>query len=453
MYRKSKRQMAINKYKLQENQKGFSLIEVLICIAILVLICVPLFSGFRLSADNNRRAHHTQKATAYAQETMETIKSIPVDQFEALIGNAVDGAGNPTGTVQRLPVDPAKRLEFDDPNIYPDELFEVIICRQEDINIGGILYDLEAEFNPVVYSQKKNGLNPDSTSSDANTYTSVNVNAIDGMKFPVISDEINRYEAPDGASASAVLYNLMAQATDAQLTLLGADTDARLLTIYQNTTKTVRVTINPVGTEAELVENGITYITNEIRVNCDVVYETVFGGFNLRQVYNVYSGTFELKGEKLGSTVSRWESGGNIFIFARAYQERLSAFSGQSLLANDIEIHNNYTGTGDLDIYLVEGRYSNGTGVHFNKVSIGTYVYATIPSSSDTYSGEAHTGKTRLHTNIKGQITRPDIAVTDPVETIGKDAAQLRCYEVVLTLTEQESGNVVAHLTTTKAVK
>ena len=46
---------------------GFSLIEVLVCIAIVALISVPIMAGFRASALYTNRAHSTQVVTAYAQ--------------------------------------------------------------------------------------------------------------------------------------------------------------------------------------------------------------------------------------------------------------------------------------------------------------------------------------------------------------------------------------------------
>lgn len=437
------------------HQKGFSLVEVLICIALLVLICVPLFATLELSADNSRRAHHTQMETEYAQEIMETLKSTELEVFTAEIEAAIDEAGNPSGEVKSK-LDTAAKEKFagyDDPTIYGDELFEVITCTQKNIRIGGKLYDMSIELNPVIYSDTD--ANAGDKAANVNTFAVVNINEIDGLKFPVISDEINSYEATEGANASAVLYNLLAQVRESQLSSLGENTNEHLLTIYENTVKTVNVKISDTGaTETEVTIGGVTYIKNSIKVVCDVSYEMSYGGVSVKQVYNVYSGIFELKGEKTttpsGENVKSWETGGDVYIFARAYNERVGVCAGHMLGANNIVIENTYSGTGDINVYLVAGRYSNGSGVHFNNVKVDGSTYCNSPSHTEILLGEGKYDNTRFHTNIKGMITSIAIASETEIATIGRDKPKLRCYEVLLTLTEQDTGKLVTHITSTK---
>ena len=63
------------KYKLNRNlnNRGFSLVEILIAVAILVLCAVPLLKAFVTSAQTNVRARQNLNATTLAENIMEEI--------------------------------------------------------------------------------------------------------------------------------------------------------------------------------------------------------------------------------------------------------------------------------------------------------------------------------------------------------------------------------------------
>ena len=194
----------------KQNSGGFSLVEVLVCIAILAIISVPILAGFRTSMYYTNRAHKTQTATAYAQSVLETVKSTEVKEFVQQIENATDADGNQTGSVEES-VDTSLQAEFNGDTAYTDEFFKTIRCKQKDIDIGGKLYDMEVVFNPTGYSQKKDDPAFSNTAAnDANVYAVSSVDDVNGMLFPVIADEINQYEGT-GSEPSAALYNLREQ--------------------------------------------------------------------------------------------------------------------------------------------------------------------------------------------------------------------------------------------------
>ena len=70
------------------NNKGFSLVEVLVCIALLAVISVPIFAGIRTSAKLNFNAHNTQMLTSYAQEELEIVKALSVDAYTQRMSSA-----------------------------------------------------------------------------------------------------------------------------------------------------------------------------------------------------------------------------------------------------------------------------------------------------------------------------------------------------------------------------
>lgn len=443
------------------DNRGFSLVELLVCIAILALISVPILAGFRTSAYYTSRAHKTQMVTAYAQEVLETIKSVEVKEFKDMILAATDKDGNITGNVDETEIDTALQAQFDS---YSDELFTKIKCTRSDIDIGGTIYDMEVVFNPADYSQKKDASEDAfamTSADDANVYAVNEVDAVDGMLFPVIADEISQYEGLPSAP-SAVLYNLRGMLKKAQTE--GADEETQIAEIYSNLTKTVKVTIgnDTAGTTTAL--GGSQYVQNTIKVSCDLIYESSCSGVSLKQVYNVFSGNYELLGKLVTGndgtqTVEEWEKGGNIYIFARAYQDRYLGGRPQS---NIVEIQNNYSGIGKLNVYLVRGYYYdsdlvtgepiNKSGLHFNEVLVNSHTYSHIPESTPL-SGEWSDGNTYFHTNIKGMITGAELQSGDFEQTIGMKKPSLRCYEVSVTMTEQDTGKEVVNISTTKEIR
>lgn len=433
--------------------KGFSLVEVLVCIAILAIISVPILAAFRTSALYTNRAHKTQKVTAYAQDILETVKSTDVTTFI-----------NSSGCTREEEIDSHLQAKFPS---YSEELFKKIKCEKKDIVIDGDKYDMEVIFDPTDYSQKKEGevkASELTSANDANVYEVNEVNEVDGMLFPVIAEQINQYEVSEGGKGAAVLYNLDGLLKKNQKT---GNIEDRIEIIYGNLTKTVKVTIEG-DTSGGLFTLGTTeYVKGNLKVNCDVIYESEYNGAALKQIYNVFSGNYELLGrtskDGAGNTVlEEWEKGGNVYIFAKAFQD-------QNLLnapkANKIEIENLYTGIGKLDVYLVRGYYFKvGTnpaeinekhGLQFDQVMVnGTWYLSGIPVATPL-TGEWTTegGNTHFHTNIKGIIGNRDLQTSDFEQTVGAKKPSLRCYKVTIKMTEQSSGDEVVNISTTKEIR
>ncbi len=411
-----------------DGNKGFSLVEVLVCIAILVIVCIPLFAGFRTSSVFNNRAHHTQSVTTFAQEVVEDMKRLSVVEFTDQIKNAKDKDGNNSGEV-----DYSSDLE-----VYQ----RVITCKQKKIDIGGKTYNMEAVYDPKPYSVA----NPEFPESvaDANVHAVSDVSGIDGLKFPVISDELSRYEGTGDSTASFL--------NDLWWMMEKSDRESKTLhDLYINANKTIDITIKDEGESA-------------IKVIADVTYD--IEGTSLSKTYNVYNSRFalqELKDSE-GNFVS-YSSGGKLYIFARAYQDQ----SGDMIHSNTINITNEHVGS-PLEVFLVRGYYSGATitnpnpsykrGVNFDIVSltdVNDYGHPTLYPYSTLAPGEILTGELELtnmnfYTNIKGQNLTKVLTPEDMEQTIGKDVSKLRCYQLTVTLTDMESGKVLARVVSTKEV-
>ena len=172
--------------------KGFSLIEVLVCIALIALICVPLFRGIGVSATLNNRAHYTQLVTAYAQEELENVKSLSIEKYTEIYktGSTVDGVSYAYIT---------SGTEWDELNDRANDimsnmsaavsltaeqqknLFQPFICEKRDIEIGNKKYTMHVKFMPAEYSRYDQ-----STAANVNVAGFYNVAEADAARFPVI---------------------------------------------------------------------------------------------------------------------------------------------------------------------------------------------------------------------------------------------------------------------------
>lgn len=433
--------------KRREDNGGFSLLEVLVCIAVLALICVPVLRGFETSSWYNKRAYETQNITAYMQQLTETVQHVSKESFE----QSVNAAG---GSISRE-LNVAQQNKFPETNpgeTYPEELFTVTTCLQEKVTIAGKSYDVKVVYDPVAYSEKKAAAVSalESGAEDINVYTAVDIASVDGMKFPVIADEINAYDGTkENASAtekdiSAVLYNLLNRLTKNERSAAGLPEAELLKKLYENTGKEIQVRVRQYG--------------NRIQVNCDIIYECTWPR-TIREVYNVYQSNFELvqNQDESGNFVS-WKKGGKIYILAKAWQEQ-GKLKASMPRYNKITFHNETdAATPPLELYLVRGYYYNldgaggvvnQRGLHFDEVSIDGSVYAKM-SSPNVLTGEFSTGRTNLYTNIKGQMTGRQLMSGDFEAVIGRERARVRCYEVTMTLTDRSSGTVAARIVTTK---
>lgn len=433
--------------KRREDNGGFSLLEVLVCIAVLALICVPVLRGFETSSWYNKRAYETQNITAYMQQLTETVQHVSKESFE----QSVNAAG---GSISRE-LNVAQQNKFPETNpgeTYPEELFTVTTCLQEKVTIAGKSYDVKVVYDPVAYSEKKTAAVSalESGAEDINVYTAVDIASVDGMKFPVIADEINAYDGTkENASAtekdiSAVLYNLLNRLTQNERSAAGLPEAELLKKLYENTGKEIQVRVRQYG--------------NRIQVNCDIIYECTWPR-TIREVYNVYQSNFELvqNQDESGNFVS-WKKGGKIYILAKAWQEQ-GKLKASMPRYNKITFHNETdAATPPLELYLVRGYYYNldgagevvnQRGLHFDEVSIDGSVYAKM-SSPNVLTGEFSTGRTNLYTNIKGQMTGRQLMSGDFEAVIGRERARVRCYEVTMTLTDRSSGTVAARIVTTK---
>ena len=71
--------------KKPQNNKGFSLVEVLVAMLIIAIICVPLIRSFVVSANVNKKAKRIQNATDVAQSVAEYFSNNSMEDLKVLV--------------------------------------------------------------------------------------------------------------------------------------------------------------------------------------------------------------------------------------------------------------------------------------------------------------------------------------------------------------------------------
>lgn len=400
--------------------KGFSLIEVLVCIALLAIVCIPLFSGFRLSARLNSKAHHTQKVTAYAQEELETIKMLSVadyvKQVEADGGSKItsgtewDELNNRASEIEAK-FNPGVTLTTEE----KEELFQPFIMEKKNIRVGGKDYTLHVKFMPAEYSQYEDKI----SAAGVNVAGYFDVAEADAARFPVISNEINLY---DTVCAEVLLDKLkgigIADKTDAD--------------ILANLQKKVEVTA---------AENGDT-----LEVRCEVTYSYPAESPSVEASYLVYKGSYEIDPVADADGLKRGEeSGGSIFLLASAFQR---AWSGTPSIHNILEI----TSTGDSDIYFVLNRTEDENKLYnFEEITVNGTPYLSGYDMKAAVPGEMQIPGTTgtFKTNIKANGM--EVIDTEKSESIGAESYKTITYAVEIEMYDETDGDKkVADIEATK---
>ncbi|MGN0377923.1 MAG: prepilin-type N-terminal cleavage/methylation domain-containing protein [Suilimivivens sp.] len=414
--------------------KGFSLVEVLVCIALIALTCVPLFAGLRLSATLNNKAHYTQKVTAYAQEELETIKSVSVEDYVKSFkeGSVVDGVSysyitsgtewdamnSRAQTIKgKLPTGLMTGLTQEEKDAV-NAMFTPFICEKKDIDIGGKKYTLHVKFMPAEYSQYDQ-----TTAANVNIAGFYDIAAADAVRFPVISDEINLYDETCVDSLLDRLTGLGETKTDAD--------------IMGNMKKTVLVTlVSPASSEG--AESA------QMSVRCDVTYSYPASSTPTAEIsYCVYNGSYEVypaSGTDAGS-----ESGGKAFVFARAFR------GVNNDCINELVIDS----TGDTDVYFILGRKSDAdTFYNFNNIIVNGDNYSeNYNIKSSLVPGEKPIPGTNgtFYCNIKVNGEQIDLDAQEKYDTIGREKYKAVGYAVEIEMFDQaDSDKRVAYVEATK---
>ncbi|MBR5800056.1 MAG: prepilin-type N-terminal cleavage/methylation domain-containing protein [Lachnospiraceae bacterium] len=429
------------------NNKGFSLVEVLVCIALLAVISVPIFAGIRTSAKLNFNAHNTQMLTSYAQEELEIVKALSVDAYTQRMSSAgvaktdiIDGSDFPDQFTRSQTIQSAFSDIASLSAQQKKELFTPFYFQQPSVTIGNQTYLMNVIFEPAPYSVENAGT--DTMASDINVSSLLGTVEADGAIYPVITDEINQYEGSDGTN-DTIVANLKVK-----LNALGIDKTADEIATQMTKRVDVDVAVETDGAGKK-----------QVRVTCDVTYSCD----TAEVYYRVYNGTYPYAptvSEKAANPAIMdapgETSGGNVFIFAKAYQPAGVTVSNAAHCKNVISITGGADTDAPVNVYLVRGYTLNPTGTfktdyNFDEVLVNGVNYL---SSSDMLSrGQASFGDGRfvsnIHSNSWDRSGNVDGTEAELEKLLGSGDYAARCYHVTVELFDG-SGKKVAFVESTK---
>ncbi len=432
---------------------GFSLVEVIVCVALLAIISVPIMSALNTSAKLNQKAHYTQKLTNYAQEELEVIKAMSADGYETYRGvtklregdiaadlnavspaylNAIATRDSCLAQTEIASLDAAEQERLAEPYFY----------RVNNLDIGSDKYAMLVTVEPAVYSM----VNPDGVEygTDINIAGMVDIRNADASLFPVLAEEINLYDKDD--AGDALLKNLKEK-----YLVLGVGTSDTEIekNILKALTKNALVKIDVIGSG----ENARTEVTATVNYTCN------YGGKEIKLDYIVYSGSY-----KYDEASEGLKGGGSVYLFA-------DAFEGNGVSVTDAPGNhcvNNLTvdtsGVPDdhpVEVYLIRSTPKDGeTGYNFDSVTVNSLTYLGSPEMKKGEVPLAGGGK--LYTNIK--CARFDLTLRLDEEKkaemrIGSGEYDARCALVTVELYKQaEDGTALpdgmsAQVSSTKIIK
>lgn len=247
-----------SKSYVYNDNSGFSIVEVLVAVAILAAVFAPLLKSFATAASVNGKAQKVQNVTSLAEGVMEDVKGKSIQELHDLgvtrtdvTFEAYDEAGNHTES------DIKKGKEF-------------VVLYDDVTATKGITYDAKVTIATDKYSTDKSSMSEGdegySDISDANIRELPKINKVDSHKHAVISWEINQYD-------DKALENLAAENSTSS-----GGVSALKTSYSYSAEKDINITIKE--------DSGMT------KISCEVEYKP--GNSSDRSLkYLVYNGYFE----------------------------------------------------------------------------------------------------------------------------------------------------------------
>lgn len=296
----------INKKSMVQNidNKGFSLVELIICVAILGIAVVPLIQTFGNAAKTNGKAQKLQNATSLAESIMEEVKSNSIDSLGAAY-NGVDGSGTPNKI--SIAVDETDFWDTASTGRTRAEWADAAAGSGAALLTGGdtdtpyyVLYKPSVtttqgeEYNATV-SIRTSTYKIDGATVSAN---SANVAAANSVKLPQI-EEIDTLSQTVLSSKELFKYDKAAQDYFNQRK---ADFDPNDdLTAATITSKVVTIDKSDISTDA-------------IKVTCSITYKD---GANNPYTRDIYVGTYVQQSHTEESGIVYEPLNSNIYLFTR----------------------------------------------------------------------------------------------------------------------------------------
>lgn len=379
-------------YKEKLNNKGFSLIEVLIAVAILAIVSLPILKAFSTSAMVNRNARRQENANTAATAITEQFKSMTLDRLLEKYGDTTKyGLGEKATDEGETGDGSYKEKAY----IYDEDTgrYTFYVTSRDKSYYEGIneeRFYVEVELNPELYENQYD-LNGDLITEGDNILN--NINSYDMPRFSDISSKEN-YVVRD------VLYKWDNDAKGSfisQINSLNTANGTNEVFVSDKVIKSIEVINNVTLDEAAYTEAGEEAFLQEVTLIVKYEYS---GLTSVEKTEKLGQNRFKVKRTKsenggeiyrVGNTEPVYEDNDklygsmkDIYLFYMPYK------AGNVSVANDrITISCNYeTGAaGDgkaikyenIDAYIVEQEIENNAGdtIHLQKENVSLYINGT----------------------------------------------------------------------------
>ena len=425
----------------EEDNYGFSLVELLIAVAIIAAIFTPILRSFVTAQNVNTKAQLTQNATSIAEKALEDVKghsiqalsesSCPFEVGTKTFCGLGGSLASPTEVNKSTFTDGSGRIKGLDYKGYvagdTGAVWGYRINYDSVTATQGTLYDAVVDVTSHQYS-----VEGATDASDANVFELPKLKNVDSSQHAVLSWEINDYDekaiekladenAKNSGDKTSIIGNIPSSASKETYITLKNDASGK-------TKVTCEITYSPGVSDKEslkyLVYNA--YFTESKRIEADGT-ELNFGP-NIYLFYTVTENNPKItagnaiKNESI--VVDNQTSGkiNNVYLILQDGMDKLSTGAGTSL---SLEVKG--------DDWTTVSKTSTST------ITEGSYL---LSAGADTKSGTYDDVK--LYTNLKYNDGTEDIS-----GQLFDKAAKDKIYYINVTVTKHGESDVLATLTST----
>ncbi|MDO4965772.1 MAG: type II secretion system protein [Lachnospiraceae bacterium] len=389
------------------DNNGFSIVEVLVAVAILAVVFAPILKTFSTAASVNGRAQKVQNVTSLAEGVMEDVKGKSIQELLEL-GNirtdvtfeAFDKDGNHTES------DITKGKKY-------TVFYEDITATQ------GITYDAKVTIDTDKYSTDKSSMSEGdegySDISDANIRELPQINKVDSHNHAVISWEINQYD-------DKALENLAAENSTS-----GGGVSALKTSYAYSAEKDINITIKE--------DSGLT------KISCEIEYKP--GNSTDKSLkYLVYNGYFE-------DQATAPLGGPNVYLFYTLSEKVAPA--GESFKKEHININDTTSGKRHSVYLIMQDGVNKLSTLNGSKVTLNVSGSGWSDSVSYNSTSTISDSTKLLSTTPNGDVIFGS-NLLDENNKIGElydSSSKTRIYYVTVDIMEHGKTEVIETLTST----
>lgn len=425
--------------KIRNDNRGFSLVELLITIVILGIVVIPLINTFGNSARVNQKSQTVHSAATLGQSVVEEIKSNDVNEyflssvFPSITGMELSDLDDATGmsasqiqaagyTTYFYDLSPSAPTPAEAKVLLhnPDAYKKLVMVKTGLTATDGRSYDIRVVLDPSPYN-----VIGGTDASQTNVADLPELKSIDSSKGAVIASEINRFDKTTSANPMEVIMyeKLGGNYTEAQLNSLG-------ITLGNMSDK--------ISKEIDFVYDGLTSYTvgsdvyYSMDVTCKVIYtytNSALSPSTYTEEVLVYQGTYNYTPDTTGTTEAVLDT--HIFWKPSCYHD------------DTVKIINDTNEW--LNICFVRQEESAG---YYDESGSWTIKTSALSGTEFIPTSTAHQGGRLEETDAKVHFVTNMGKSGSEYSKIYDNKSLLRCYEVTVDMFEA-NGTDVYDLTAT----